>query len=136
MHPRLKKRRDFLKIAHEGVFCPSRSVIVQYLRRDEEQNSSKTIGIGASQDNSCLCVGFTASKRVGGAVARNRAKRRLREAFEVVSQGLQLKACWIVLIAKPSTVTVPYPQLLEDLSYALGRCVKGNAIKSKQSLKK
>jgi ribonuclease P protein component len=65
-------------------------------------------------------VGFTASKKVGNAVLRNRAKRRLRAlAREVLVQGA--RPGWdYVLVAKPGvTVVRDYPLLLEDLTKAL-----------------
>ncbi len=126
MQPRLKKRSDFIKVATTGGYCPSATVIVQYYSCLPSANDESLSVIGEKFANSpSIRVGFTASKRVGNAVARNRAKRRLREAFEVISQKFSLTDCWIVLIAKPITVTAPYDQLLKDLTYALGRCVAG-----------
>lgn len=126
MQPRLRKRRDFLKVANEGGFCPSSTVIVQYLALLPEQGEGFVLfGSDGVPEASSVCVGFTASKRVGNAVARNRAKRRLREAFEVVSAKLGLKDSWVVLIAKTATATAPYDDVLRDLTYALVRCMAG-----------
>jgi ribonuclease P protein component len=65
-------------------------------------------------------VGFTASKKIGNAVARNRAKRRLRAlAREVLAPKAQ--PGWdYVLVARPeATVTRPYADLCTDLEQAL-----------------
>lgn len=129
MQPRIKKRRDFLKVANKGGFCPSSTVIVQYLAIPLEQNNELQL------EGLQLQVGFTASKRVGNAVMRNRAKRRLREAFEIVSDKLKLKNCWVVLIAKTATITTPYDQILRDLTYALGRCQSGKFAPPRESLR-
>lgn len=134
MQPRLKKRRNFLKVANEGGFCPSSTVIVQYLALPlEKEGEPLLFEVNGSQENTHLMVGFTASKRVGNAILRNRAKRRLREAFETVSTNLALKDCWIVLIAKTSTVTASYNQIIRDLTYALSRCASGKFAPPRES---
>lgn len=63
----LKKRRDFLSIAQRGIFVKGRGCLVQIC---------PVRGIGSGQVP--LFFGITASKKVGNAVCRNRAKRRLR----------------------------------------------------------
>ena len=65
-------------------------------------------------------VGFTASKKTGNSVTRNRAKRRLREAARAVI-GPQGRAGWdYVLVARPgATVTRPFAEMLRDLETAL-----------------
>jgi ribonuclease P protein component len=66
-------------------------------------------------------VGFTASRKVGNAVARNRARRRLQAAAcDVLSA--RAKAGWdYVLIARQATLERPYDALLSDLDKALSR---------------
>ena len=65
MVPRIKKRADFLKVSHQGVKARMRHFTVLCAR----QNETPSLGTR---------IGFTASKRVGNAVYRNRAKRRKR----------------------------------------------------------
>ncbi|EEE36960.1 ribonuclease P protein component [Rhodobacteraceae bacterium KLH11] len=65
-------------------------------------------------------VGFTCSKKVGNAVARNRAKRRLREAARTVLSTQGRDGWDYVLIGRAEvTATRPYDALLDDLRYAL-----------------
>lgn len=64
-------------------------------------------------------IGFTASRKIGGAVQRNRAKRRLRAAAAAVLPGLAHGRTDYVLIARASTLTRPYALLLKDLAAAL-----------------
>lgn len=65
-------------------------------------------------------VGFTASKKIGNAVARNRAKRRLREVARAVLPRLGLPGWDYVLVARPgATVDRPFGQLIADLEGAL-----------------
>ena len=66
-------------------------------------------------------VGFTATRRIGGAVVRNRAKRRLREAARATFPGLARAGCDYVLIARSGSTTRPYPRLLDDVKTALIR---------------
>jgi len=66
-------------------------------------------------------VGFTATRRIGGAVVRNRAKRRLREAARQTLPGLARPGCDYVLIARGGTGARPWPRLLDDLKSALIR---------------
>jgi ribonuclease P protein component len=64
-------------------------------------------------------VGFTASRKVGGSVERNRAKRRLRAAAAAVLPLSGRERTDYVLIAKPATLNRPFDSLLEDLAVAL-----------------
>jgi ribonuclease P protein component len=67
-------------------------------------------------------VGFTASKKIGNAVARNRAKRRLREVARAVLASMGRPGWDYVLVAKPGVTTVrDYGLLLADLRTALAQ---------------
>lgn len=122
MQPRLKKRWEFVRVAQKGGYCPASTVIVQYLSHTylpPEKAAALSL-----ERTSTHYVGFTASRKTGGAVARNRAKRRLREAFEQVYKDIQLDPCDIVIIAKKTAVTAPFEHLLRDLKYAIKKCIK------------
>lgn len=73
-----------------------------------------------SPDNT-IGVGFTASKKVGGAVARNRAKRRLRALAAEILPAEGRPGFDYVLIARPATVTRAFDDLRADLREALAR---------------
>src|SRR5947209_20306540 len=66
-----------------------------------------------------LRVGFTASRRIGGAVERNRAKRRLRAAAEAVLPLYGLPGNHYVLVARRETLIRPFDGLVGDLKSAL-----------------
>ena len=66
-------------------------------------------------------VGITASRKVGNAVARNRAKRRLREAARKLLPELGLAGVDYVLVARQAVLDAPWAGLLDDLGNALIR---------------
>jgi len=104
----IKKRADFLRAARA-----SRQATLGFVLQARKRKSDET-------PHTDIRIGFTCSKKVGNAVARNRAKRRLRAAAQVVL-GRSGVAGWdYVLIGRAQmTVTVPMATLVEDLQTAL-----------------
>jgi ribonuclease P protein component len=110
----LSKRNDFLKAARARRQGTS-SFLLQGRKRD------------AMEPATGIRVGYTCSKKVGNAVARNHAKRRLREAARLVLPELGRDGWDYVLIGKKNdTSERPFDLLLKDLRYAL-RKVHGDA---------
>lgn len=66
-------------------------------------------------------LGFTVSRKVGNAVARNRAKRRLRAAAREVLPSVAKAGYDYVVIGRKSTLTRPYEALVADLRQAVLR---------------
>ena len=66
-------------------------------------------------------VGFTASRKVGNAVARNRARRRLRSLADEILAGRGEPGTDYVLIARRALLARPYGALRQDLESALSR---------------
>ena len=64
-------------------------------------------------------LGFTATRKIGGAVVRNRAKRRLREAARALIPLHGLAGCDYVLVARAGTPGRPWAALLDDVKSAL-----------------
>ena len=71
-------------------------------------------------------VAFVASKKaVGGAVQRNRARRRLREIVRRLWPTLAREGIWLMFIAYRSTLTAPHRELVADVERLLARATGG-----------
>ncbi|MFO1013970.1 MAG: ribonuclease P protein component [Caulobacteraceae bacterium] len=101
---RLTKRPEFLAAAK--AFSVSRGAVLAQ-GRDRADGAE------------LVRVGFTATKRIGGAVVRNRAKRRLREAARRMLPLHGRPGCDYVLIARGGTAARPWARLLDDVKNAL-----------------
>ena len=77
--------------------------------------------LGRPDDDGAPRVGLTASRRVGNAVRRNRARRRLRALAERVIPLHAECGHDYVLIARMATVDRPFSALVEDLETAMKR---------------
>lgn len=66
-----------------------------------------------------VAVGFTATKKIGDAVTRNRAKRRLREAARALLPLHGRAGRAYVFVARAGTPSRPWERLLDDVRQAL-----------------
>ena len=103
----LKKRADFLRAAR-GIRRVEGAVTLETCPTPETEALPGR-----------LRIGFTASKKIGNAVARNRAKRRLRAAAKQVLPLLGRGGHDYVLVARGTCVARPFPALLSDITMAL-----------------
>jgi ribonuclease P protein component len=117
----LKQRSDFLRVAGAGRKAVTPGLILQAAAR----RPSQTPPAGSLAP---MRVGYTASRRVGGAVVRNRAKRRLRAAAARVLPRRGSAATDYVLIARAATPGRPFAALVADLEAALRRIERGPAV--------
>jgi ribonuclease P protein component len=112
----LKIRADFLRVASAGRRSAGPGLVVQAAPRPHGPSGATGIR-----------VGFTASRKIGNAVVRNRAKRRMRAVAATVLPSHGQPETDYVLIARASTADRPFAELVADLEAALRRIGHGGA---------
>jgi len=105
---RMKKRADFVAVQTSG-----------------RSKAASAFVILAIPGGESLCFGYTASKKLGNAVERNRAKRRMRAVVQTVTKNLPtLPNARVVLIARHSVLNAPFEKMVEALKAALPELLK------------
>jgi ribonuclease P protein component len=106
---RLKRRPEFLRVAGKGRKLGRGTLLVQVLEG----------GGDAATGNAR--VGFTATKKLGNAVTRNRAKRRMREAARLELGASPAPGHDIVLVAREAIREAGFGEIRADLVRALDK---------------
>ena len=101
---RFKQRADFLRLAAQGRKLVRPGFVLQAL-----QGETSAVPV----------LGFTATKKLGNAVIRNRAKRRLREAARLVLAERTADGAELVLVARRETGDMDFAALRQNLAQAL-----------------
>lgn len=101
----LVRRSDFLRLTASGMRRVTPGFILQAAPRGDHPTPQ-------------LRIGFTASRKVGNAVARNRAKRRLRSLADLVMADLPTTFDY-VLVARPDVLTRNFAQMAGELHHAV-----------------
>ena len=96
----IKKRSTFVMIRNQGEFIKGKNMNIQILHNQDLENS--------------IGVGYTASKKIGNAVKRNRAKRIMRELARKIIINGKINS-YYVLIAKSSLLDEKFNNLLIEL---------------------
>jgi ribonuclease P protein component len=96
-------RRDFLQARNQGQKALARGLVIQAKNRDSD----------------IWRVGLTASKKIGNAVCRNRARRRMRALARQHLAPLARPGVDYVLIARHDTVSCDWQDLVTGLTKAI-----------------
>jgi ribonuclease P protein component len=108
------RHADFERVYKDGRRHFSASMTVFYLPRARDAGIRKA---AAAQQG--LRVGFTVGRALGGAVQRNRMKRRLREAVRMSLPGNGVLAD-VVINPKKSLLKIEFPEVLAEVRRAFG----------------
>ena len=76
-------------------------------------------------------AGFTVSKKVGNAVIRNKARRRLKEAARIVVPQKAMPGWRYVFIGRQLAPDYPFEKMRADMAWALEKLGKGADLKSR-----
>ena len=100
----ISKRATFVNIRNKGVFIRSKNINVQILINQDLDNK--------------IGVGYTATKKIGNAVKRNKAKRIMRELAKKILINCKTNS-YYVLIAKISILDANFKDLLNELEKSI-----------------
>jgi len=89
---------EFAQVKAEGVAHRGRTLVLGVLAREQEK---------------LFRAGFVTSKRIGGAVVRNRVRRRLRDIVRTEQRRLR-EGFWLVVIARPAAARASYDALKDE----------------------
>ena len=92
---RLTRVAEFDRVKTEGVSCQGRFMVLSVLKNSPSRETK---------------TGLITSRRLGGAVERNRVRRRLREIVRMARPDLQ-PGLWLVLIARKHAVGATFQSL-------------------------
>ncbi len=106
---KLRKRREFLACAR-GLFRAMPLIVVQMRRRGDD---------GPAR------IGFTTTRRIGNAVVRNRARRRMREVVRQLPSGSLRNGHDYVFIARDETASADFAQLRRQTARAVKKLNAG-----------
>jgi len=112
---RIKERSEYLAVAETRRKWITTAFIIQ----------------AKSNNNECSPrVGYTVSKKVGNAIKRNKARRRLKEVCRLVLPKAGQEGWSYVVIGRQAAIDYPFERLQKDMSWALAKLHAGADLKT------
>ena len=99
----LKKNKEFRYLYHKGRSISSKNLVLIYRYKKFSD----------------IRMGFTVSKKVGGAVIRNKVRRRIKEAFIEIHKVSNLQNAEMIFVARKGIETAPFSEIVRDMKYVL-----------------
>ena len=99
----IKKRVDFLKVSKSGKKIFTKGFILQKYKRNMDL------------EKDTIRIGFTITKKIGGAVIRNKIKRRFRAIIKEIFTKYLKKNYDYVIIANKKSLIMDYKELKSDV---------------------
>ena len=132
----LKKRKQFLAIANKGARRAGKALIIQAAHQSLVcKDSEKPASISVTHARPAPLFGFTASKKVGNAVQRNLAKRRMRSLVQRLNADQVSNESAYVLIAKPSLACYDFALLEAEFHKLMSAMKKSDLFEHKHKPK-
>ncbi|WP_262693180.1 ribonuclease P protein component [Kordiimonas aquimaris] len=123
---RITQRPEYLSVANTGRKWVTPSFILQADHGTTHQ----------SDDSTPAKVGFTVSKKVGNAVMRSKARRRLKEAARASFPEHAPNGWSFVLIGRNTAVHYPFKKMCADMTWALAKLASGTDLKKSNKRQK
>jgi ribonuclease P protein component len=108
---RLRQRRDFLRASKTGARFSARLFTVQMASQGE----------GAGDAAAAARFGFTVTKKVAGAVGRNRIRRRLKEALRISGDLGARPGRDYVFVARRGALNAPFAEIVSQMAEGFAR---------------
>jgi len=105
---RLRRRAEFLRVAASGLARSSGAFKLQVAPRSGDETDAPRFGV-------------TVTKKIAGAVGRNRIRRRLKEALRLSAALAASPGCDYVFVARRRALTAPFGDLVKEMTDGLAR---------------
>jgi ribonuclease P protein component len=126
---RLRRRQDFVRASKTGARFSARLFTMQMAGQGAPN------GTDDPDSDAVARFGFTVTRKVAGAVGRNRIRRRLKEALRVSGDLGARPGRDYVFVARRGALTAPFVEIVTQMAEGFARLDKRPAAKSRRKQK-